>query len=118
MTTCCLVYRQLFGKERAMKVLERHLRKIRPGKWGEVEGLDTKYDAVEAAYGFPAKRYYRSFSGPHDVFTSIMEREWESLATMEAANDKAFADPHWQALEPEFQAIVESLHIELYGVQS
>jgi hypothetical protein len=100
-----------------MKVLERHLRRIRPGKWGEVEGLDNKYDAVEGAYEFPPKRYYRSFSGPHDVFTSIMEREWESLATMESANEKAFADPQWQALRPEFEAIVESLHIELYWVQ-
>jgi NIPSNAP len=112
------VGRRLFGKEHAMKVLERHLRKIHPGKWGEVEGLDNKYDAVERRYGFPPKRYYRSFIGTHDINTSIMEREWESLATMEAAQEKALADPEWQALTPEFEAIMESLQIELYWVQS
>ena len=101
-----------------MKVLERHIRKIRPSKWDEVEGLDTRYDAVEGPYGFPPKRYYRSFSGPHDIFTSIMEREWESFATMEAALEKAFADPEWQALAPEIEAIAESPQIELYWVQS
>ena len=101
-----------------MRILERHLRKIRPGKWGEVEGIDNKYDAVEGKYGFPPKRYYRSFSGTHNIDTSIMEREWESFATMEAALEKAFADPEWQALAPEIEAIAESPQIELYWVQS
>jgi hypothetical protein len=114
----CLVCSRLFGKEQVMKVLERHVRTIRPDKWDEIEGIDTKYDAVEGKYAFPPKRYYRCFSGPHDVFTSIMEREWESLASMEAANEKAFADPHWQALGAEFGTIMETLRIELYWVQS
>src|SRR5881227_1500784 len=78
MTICCFVCRRLFGKEHVMKVLERLVCKIRPDKWDEFEGIDNKYDAVEGKYAFPPKRYYRCFSGPHDVFTSIMEREWES----------------------------------------
>ncbi len=42
----------------------------------------------------------------------------ESLATLEAAQEKAFADPEWQALGAEFGAIMETLRIELYWVQS
>ena len=101
-----------------MKVLERHVRKIRPDKWDEVEGIDNKFDAVEGKYGYPPKRYYRSFSGTHDVFTSIMEREWESLAAMEAATEKAFADPQWQTLVSEIGVGMEGPQIELYWVQS
>jgi hypothetical protein len=33
-----------------MKVLERHVRNIRPDKWDEVEGIDNKYDAVEGCF--------------------------------------------------------------------
>jgi hypothetical protein len=101
-----------------MKVLERHVRKIHPSKWGEVQGHDNKFDTVEGKYGFPPKRYYRSFSGTHDVSTSIMERQWESLAAMEAALEKAFADPQWQALVSEGGPIGEGPQIELYWVQS
>lgn len=100
-----------------MKVLERHVRKIHPSKWDEAERLDKRYDAIEGKYGFPPKRYYRCISGTHDVFTSIMEREWESLAAMEAAQEKAFADPQWQALASEGEAIMEGPQIELYLVQ-
>ena len=101
-----------------MKVLERHIRKIHPSKWGEAEGLDKRYDAIEGKYGFPSKRYYRCFSGAHDVSTSIMEREWESLAAMEAALEKALADPQWQALASEGEDPIEGPQIELYWVQS
>ena len=101
-----------------MKILERHVRKIHPSKWGEVEEVNKKFDAIEEKYGFPPKRYYRCFSGTHDVFTSIMEREWESLAAMEAAGEKAFADPQWLALASEGGAIGEGPQIELYWVQS
>jgi hypothetical protein len=53
--------------------------------------------------------------GGHNINTLIVERQWESLATMEAAYEKAFADPEHQALEAESAPIIGSVQIELYA---
>jgi len=44
----------------------------------------------------------------------VIERQWESLARMETAVEKAFADPEFQSLQVEITAIVSSFQIELY----
>jgi len=98
-----------------MICVERHIQQLRPGKWGELEALDKKYDAIESRLGFPAKKRYRCYMGGHDLNTLIIERQWESLATMEATYEKAFMDPAYQALEAESSLVIRSVQIELYA---
>jgi hypothetical protein len=98
-----------------MICIERHVQQIRPDKWAELEALDKKYNAVESRLGFPAKRRYRCYVGGHNTNTLIVERQWDSLAAMEAAYEKAFADPEHQALQAESVTVIESVQIELYA---
>ena len=94
--------------------LERQIQQIRPGKWAELEALDQKFNTVESRLGFPTKRRFRCYIGGHHNNTLIIEREWESLAAMEATYMKIFADPEWQTLSGEFDTISESTQMELY----
>ena len=98
-----------------MICVERHIQQIRPGQWAELEAIDKKYNTVESRLGFPAKRRYRCYLGGHNINTLIVERQWESLAAMEAAYEKTFADPEYQALEAETDLVIESNQIELYA---
>jgi hypothetical protein len=52
--------------------------------------------------------------GSHDTSTLIVERQWASLAAMEATYEKAFADPEHQALQKEITSIIKSVQWELY----
>jgi hypothetical protein len=98
-----------------MIVVERQIQKIYPDKWAELEKIDKKYDGVEGRLGFPPKKRYRCMFGLHDTDTLIIERQWESLAAMEAAYDKGAADQELQALWAEGTSIVRSTQFELYG---
>ena len=95
------------------KVLERMSQKIYPTKWPELEELDKKYDAIENKHGYPPKRRYRLFVGGDNTDTLVIEREWESFAAMEAAYEKAFIDPEWQAINAEAAEIIAENQIEL-----
>ena len=65
--------------------------------------------------GFPAnKKRYQCMIGGHDSNTLIVERQWDSLATLEATYEKGFADPELQALLKEITSIVESSQLEVY----
>ncbi|HOU11536.1 MAG TPA: hypothetical protein PKZ84_00320 [Anaerolineae bacterium] len=74
-----------------------------------------KLNAVESRLGFPAKRRYQCYIGGHNLNTLIIERQWESLAAMEAAYEKAFMDPEYQVVQAESGAVIESVQIELYA---
>jgi hypothetical protein len=97
-----------------MITIERMIQHIYPGKWAELEAIDKKYNAVEARLGFPAKKRYQLLMGTHPAGTLIIERQWPSLAAMEAANERGMADPEYQALQQEGASIIKSVHWELY----
>jgi hypothetical protein len=97
-----------------MIVIERMIQKIYPGKWAELEALDKKYNAVETKAGFPVKKRYQSVIGGQDNNTLIIEREWKSLAEMEATYEKVFVDPEYQALAPEGLSIIQSVQLEVF----
>ena len=97
-----------------MIIVERMIQKVRPGKWAELEEIDKRYDAVESRLGFPPKKRYRCVMGGYDWNTLIIERQWVSLAAMEATYEKAFADPEHQALSEEIISIVKSTQGEVY----
>ncbi len=81
----------------------------------ELEVVDKKYDVAERRLGFPPKKRYRAYVGGHNVDTLIIERQWPSLAAMEAAYDKSFADPELQRLNSESAAMIKSNQVELYA---
>ena len=95
-------------------ILQRQIQIIRPGKWAELDEIDKKFDAVEGPLGFPSKRRYRSLVGGHTTDTLIIEREWESLAALEAAYEKAYVSTERQALVQSLEPILERQYIELY----
>ena len=95
------------------KVLERMTQQIYGTKWLELEELDKRYDAIESKHGYPPKRRFRLFAGGGSTNTLVIEREWESLAAMEAAYEKAFVDPEWQAISAEAADIVADNQIEI-----
>jgi hypothetical protein len=95
-------------------ILERMIQHIFPGKWAELEVINKKYDVVEARLGFPAKKRYQLLMGSHPLGSVIIEREWPSLAAMEAANMKGLTDPEYQALQLEGASIIKSVYWETY----
>jgi len=101
-----------------MVIVERLIQQIRPGKWAELEALDQKFNVIESRLGFPPKKRYRCYVGGHNTDTLIVERQWPSLAAMEAAYEKAFADPEEQALSAEGMGIIKSTQYELYAPMS
>jgi hypothetical protein len=98
-----------------MICVERLVQQIRPDKWAELEALDAKYNVIESRLGFPPKRRLRCYIGSHTTDTLVIERQWDSLAAMEIAYDKAFADPAWQAVGAEAAAIILGNQFELYA---
>jgi hypothetical protein len=99
-----------------MRILHRQIQQVRPGKWAELEAIDKKFNAVESRFGFPTnKKRYRCYFGSHNLNTLIVEYEWESFAAMEAAFEKAMADPEWQALSAEIESIIKSNQMELFA---
>jgi hypothetical protein len=101
-------------KEDTMIVIERMVQQIRQDKWAELEAIDKKYNVVEARLGFPAKKRMRSLSGSYDMSTLVIERQWSSMAAMEAAYEKTMTDPEYQALGMESNPIIKNIHWELY----
>lgn len=96
--------------------LERLTQHVRPGKWAELEAIDKKYNDIEAKYGFPPKKRYQALFGGQNGDTLIIEREWESLAKMEATYMPYLNDPELQKIQVEITQILDSSQSELYWV--
>lgn len=97
-----------------MTIIERMVQEIHTGKMGELEELDKRYRALEEPIGYPPLKRFLAISGPHNLMTTIVEREWESMAAMESAYGRNFADPQLQALHVEAADVIKSSRIELY----
>lgn len=98
-----------------MKVIQRGIMKIVPGKMAEAMELNKKHFAIVSRLGMPltAMRSYRPFIGGEYMHTLIFEVEWDSFAAMEAFFEKMLADPEMQALMPKWDAVLESHVVEL-----
>jgi len=99
-----------------MVVVERLTQTISMERWSELDAVDKKWDAVESRLGFPPKKRYQALAGGFDANTIFIERQWESLAQMEAAYEKANQDPEYLALFPTTAGIVLSNRLELFSV--
>ena len=102
-----------------MKVMQRGIMKILPGKMGEAMQLMEKHMALMARLGqsdVPMRRYAPFLGGGDALHTMIFEVEWDSFAEMAAFFEKTMADPEMQALMPQWAAIEQSHEVELYMV--
>ena len=100
-----------------MKVMQRGLMRVRPGKMGEAMQLLNKHMALIARLGWadaPMRRYMPFLGGGDSLHTMIFEVEWDSMAEMATFFEKAMADPEMQALMPQWEAVEESHEVELY----
>ena len=97
-----------------MIAIQRLVQKVVPGKWAAAEVLTKKFEPLERRFGLPAAKRYQCITGGHDWNTCILERQWESLAVMEATFEKCMADPEYQALDAEKVGIIESEQLEIY----
>jgi hypothetical protein len=84
----------------------------------ELEALDKEYEAVESKYGFPPKKRYSLLSGPDEIQTLVIERQWSSMAAMETAFEKVMADPVYQGVTEKSLLLIRDNRWELYSVLS
>jgi hypothetical protein len=99
-----------------MKIKERLVQKVDPDKWPQLAELNAQWAPVNQQYGFPTSRFYRVLTGPEDLSTQIVEREWESMAACEAAWEKLMAGPEYAALSARLTGVVLSNRWEFYMV--
>jgi len=103
-----------------MKVMQRGIMKVLPGKMAEAMELLGKYMAVVSRLvGVPREKLpmktYRPFIGGGDsLHTIIFEVDWDSFGEMAAFFEKAMADPEIQAFMPKWEAVEESHEVEVY----
>lgn len=96
-----------------MAILERLYFKVNPGQFEKIMALEKEWDAYEEkAGGFPKKRRYGGYIGGTGFDTFIFEREWEDLATYEAANKRLWAQPEVAALNAAGQPLKTDAHLE------
>ena len=97
-----------------MRVIERRIQRIRAGMQDRVMDLEKRFAEAEAPFGVPTKRHLLCIGGPYDLETIIWEREWPSLAEMEAAYEKTYSDPVFKPLSEESATVFESGRCELF----
>jgi hypothetical protein len=98
-----------------MAILERQVQHVYADKWVELEAIDKEFSVVEAKHGYPPKKRYQMISGPDEIGTLIVERQWASFAAMEEANEKFNADPEIQTMTQRVNVIVRDIRLELYA---
>lgn len=99
-----------------MAILERHAEVIGAGEMAKHLDLVKRFAAVEARLGYPPARRFSVSTGPSLVGTRVLEREWSSLAAMEACISMAQTDPEWQALVTEASSLNIRTHTEILQV--
>jgi hypothetical protein len=105
-----------------MKVMQRMIHQIRMGKWQEAIALEKEWVAFDTRRGveYPTKRYYGCMAGGGNSRTFVWEREWESLATYEAVNERPVEGEEMKALMDKLRAktfeVYASITQELYSV--
>jgi len=100
-----------------MKVINRTIFKVLPGKMAEAMELEKREMAIwgRLVTSLPATKHYRLLTGGDDALhTVIVYQEWSSLAAWEAAAEKAMANPEMQALAPRWANILANYRVEFY----
>ena len=102
-----------------MKIMQRGIMKIHPGKMEEAMKLNEEYMKLISRYGTPSMRMYRPYTGGGDyMHTVIFEVEWQSLTTLATTMEKIMADPEVQKMMPQWEVLLDSHEVELYMAMS
>ena len=102
-----------------MKVMQRGIMTVAPGKMAEAMALTEKLMALSSRYGMSTTgaRMYRPFTGGGDAMhTVVMEIEWDSLTEMAAFFEKMMADLEYQAQMAQWDVLLDTHEVELYAV--
>jgi len=102
-----------------VKVMQRGIMRILPGKMAEAMKLLEEYMTIVGRLGvdISAMRKYTPFFGGGDyMHTIVFEVEWDSFSEMAAFFERAMANPDIQAQMPKWEAVEESHEVELYMV--
>ncbi len=95
-------------------ILERCAQKV-IGTFEEALALEKEFDALEAKMGnVPPKRRYYAAYGSLPSGTFVWEREWESMAALEAYQAKTMNDPEWATTLGKAEKIFADFHFELF----
>jgi len=98
-----------------MRVVQRGIMKVVPGKMAEAMELMGRHNAAAVHLGSPPMRQYRCISGGGEFFHTIIgEADWDSFAALETFFDKMMADPEMQELMARWEGVLESHEIEFY----
>ncbi len=102
-----------------MKIIERDVWTIIPGKLAEALELEKKELAVLNRLGRNIRvKHYRPMTGTLDQkHTIVAESELGSFASIAALGEKIGADPEMQAVQAKWEEISESHVLELYMVE-
>jgi len=97
-------------------IMERYTQNV-IGTYDEMVAIEKEFDALEAKIGnVPHKRRYYAYYGSLPLGTFVWEREWESLAALEAYHVITMNDPDWAATTEKAGKIYADFHSELYWV--
>jgi hypothetical protein len=100
-----------------MAIVERRIQTLHASKFEEFKTREKKWSAIETKLGgFEPKRHMSSMFTPDQQGTTIWERNWESLASMEAAYGHMGNDADAKALGAQSHTLVSFSRIEIYNV--
>jgi len=101
-----------------MKIMQRAILKIVPGKSGEALELLKKEEAFAKRVGAKPSRMYRCIAGRdgEDMNTFYFDTDWDSLADFEEFLQKFISEPEMKALTAKWEPIVTSHEMEFYTV--
>jgi hypothetical protein len=89
--------------------------KVKPGKRAELDELNKRWRAFDERLGMAPEKQYACMFGAREGGTLLLMQEWESMAAIEEAYEKAFADPELAELMAAADECVESTQWELYS---
>lgn len=101
-----------------MKIMQRAILKVVPGKTAEAIELLKKEVAFRERVGAKPWRVYRCIAGRdgEDMNTFYFDTDWDSLADFEKFLHKFISDPEMKSLTAKWIPIVDSHEMEFYTV--
>lgn len=100
-----------------MRVINRTVSKVLPGKMAEAMDLEKKGMAIWRwlVEPLPPTSRYKLLTGGYDALhTVIVYQEWNSLGAWESAAEKAAASPEMRALGNQWGKVLADYRVEFY----
>ena len=102
-----------------MRLIERDVWKIRPGRLAEAQELEKREVAALKRSGrnIPVKHYSPLTGGSERMHTIVAESDLGSFASLASFGEKIGADPEMEEIRAKWEEISESQVLELYMVE-